>query len=101
VLSVGGELSASALFLDTYTAAYAKGGIRALIYASTRYWEQLQPDIANEREGEDGRFFPPALLDRYGDLDFERAIAAARAGEPLFLPGVEVSFPTRLQPRPT
>ncbi|RKH29150.1 hypothetical protein D7X12_39800 [Corallococcus sicarius] len=101
VLSAKGELRARASFLDVHTFLYADGGVRSLLYASRAGWETLEPDIANEGEGDGKDFFDPAVLDRYGDLDFKRAIQAAREGRPLFLPGVEERFPARLTSRNT
>lgn len=101
VLDVAGQLATPALLLDPYTVAYAGGGIRAVIYAGLGFYEEFEPDIANVREGNDGRYFRPGVLDRYRDLDFQEAIAAVRAGQPLFLPGVEESFPARHAPRHT
>ena len=95
VLDVAGTLVTPALLLDSYTAAYAGGGIRAVIYAGLGFYEEFAPDIANVREGLDGSYFRPDVLDRYRDLDFQEAIGAVRAGRPLFRPGVQESFPAR------
>jgi hypothetical protein len=101
VLEVSGTLTTGTLLLDPTTAAYAYGGVRALLYADEGFWEELRPDIVNGRIGEDGRFFRPEILDRYGDVDFAAAIAFVRAGEELLLPGVLESFPDRLTLRHT
>jgi hypothetical protein len=99
VLDVYGELSVPILLLDSYTAAAARGGVRALIYSAGTFWEDLQPDIIDAREGQDGRYFRPECLDQYGDLDLDKAISAVRAGAALLLPGVEESHPDRLRIR--
>ncbi|MCP3136770.1 hypothetical protein [Pyxidicoccus xibeiensis] len=101
VLSATGELRARASFLGATAFFYADGGVRSLVYAPRGGWETLEPDIENEGEGDGGGFFDPAVLDRYGDLDFRLAIQAAREGRPLFLPGVEERFPARLTSRKT
>ncbi|MFP2924402.1 hypothetical protein ACLESO_04130 [Pyxidicoccus sp. 3LG] len=101
VLSASGELRARASFLGATTFLDADGGVRSLVYASRGGWEKLKPDIENEGEGDGAGFFDPAVLDRYGDLDFPLAIQAAREGRPLFLPGVEERFPARLTSRKT
>ncbi|WP_434420541.1 hypothetical protein [Nannocystis pusilla] len=101
VLSVAGELRARALLLRHGARAYAGAGVSALIYAAEGTWEGLWPDIADEGVGDGAQFFAGAVLDRYGDLDFKRAIEAARAGHPLFLPGVEDAFPARPTARRT
>ena len=101
VLSATGGLRARASFLDTHTFIYTDGGVRSLLYASRAGWETLEPDIENEGVGNGTDFFDPAVLDRYGDLDFPLAIQAAREGRPLFLPGVEERFPARLTSRKT
>ncbi|WNG20059.1 hypothetical protein [Cystobacter fuscus] len=101
VLAATGELRARASFLGTTARIYADGGVRSLIYAPGGSWETLEPDIGNEGDGDGAGFFDPTVLDRYGDLDFKRAIQAAREGRPLFLPGVEERFPARLTTRQT
>ncbi|WP_375755638.1 hypothetical protein [Corallococcus exercitus] len=101
VLSAKGEIRARAVFLDHSARVYADGGMRSLIYAPQGSWESLTPDIENEGTGDGARFFDPSVLDRYGDLHFRQAIEAARAGKPLFLPGVEERFPLRLSSRKT
>ncbi|WP_147445172.1 hypothetical protein [Corallococcus sp. CA053C] len=101
VLSATGELRARASFLGAYAYIYADGGVRSLIYAPRGGWETLEPDIENEGVGDGAGFFDPAVLDRYGDLDFRLAIQAARDGRSLFLPGVEERFPARLTSRST
>lgn len=99
VLDVGGELSMPLLALDPQTAAYARAGIRGVIYADVGFWAELEPDILATEE--DGRFFPVELLDRWGNLDLDRVVAAAREGAPLLMPGVAESFPARSRLRPT
>ncbi|QRN99512.1 hypothetical protein JRI60_11040 [Archangium violaceum] len=101
VLSATGELRARASFLGAHAYIYADGGVRSLLYAPRGGWETLDPDIENEGVGDGADFFDPAVLDRYGDLDFQLAIQAAREGRPLFLPGVEERFPARLTSRRT
>lgn len=101
VLCATGEIRARATFLANTARVYADGGVRSLLYAPTGSWEELEPDIENEGVGDGARFFDPSVLDRYGDLDFSRAIEAAREGRPLFVPGVEERFPARLTPRRT
>ncbi|MFP2933957.1 hypothetical protein ACLESO_54310, partial [Pyxidicoccus sp. 3LG] len=70
VLSATGALHARASFLGTTAYIYADGGVRSLLYAPRGGWEKLEPDIGNEGEGDGAGFFDPAVLDRYGDLDF-------------------------------
>ncbi|NPC73627.1 hypothetical protein HPP05_28125 [Corallococcus exiguus] len=101
VLSAKGELRARAVFLENTARVYADEGMRSLIYAPLGSWDPLMPDIENEGIGDGIGFFDPSVLDRYGDLDFRRAIEASRAGKPLFLPGVEERFPQRLSSRKT
>ncbi|RKG96368.1 hypothetical protein D7X32_36360 [Corallococcus carmarthensis] len=101
VLSAKGELRARAVFLANTARVYADEGVRSLIYAPRGSWDPLMPDIENEGMGDGIQFFDPSVLDRYGDLEFRRAIEAARAGQALFLPGVEEQFPQRLSSRKT
>ncbi|WP_224367368.1 hypothetical protein [Hyalangium versicolor] len=75
--------------------------MRTLIYAPLGTWAELEPDIENEGVGDGVRFFDPSVLDHYGDLDFGRAIEAAREERPLLLPGVDERFPARLTSRRT
>ncbi|NBC45090.1 hypothetical protein [Corallococcus exiguus] len=101
VLSAKGELQARAVFLAQGARVYADGGVRALIYAPQGSWESLTPDIENEGLGDGVAYFDPSVLDRYGDLHFRQAVEAARAGQSLFLPGVEERFAQRLPSRKT
>ncbi len=99
MLHVDGELDTSLLALDGQTPVYAERGIRSLIYGGLGWWKTLKPDILPHDGGHD-RYFPPELMTGYATLDFDLAFAAARAGSPLLLPGVEESFPGRLEARP-
>ncbi|RKH51014.1 hypothetical protein D7X55_22125 [Corallococcus sp. AB049A] len=101
VLSATGELQARAVFLAHGARVYADRGVRALVYAPRGSWESLTPDIENEGIGDGVASFDPSVLDRYGDLHFRQAEESARAGKPLFLPGVEERFPQRLSSRKT
>ncbi|MCY1034852.1 hypothetical protein OV207_25620 [Corallococcus sp. BB11-1] len=101
VLMAAGEIRARAIFLDTTAGVYAEGGVQSLIHAPLRMYESLAPDIENEGVGDGVHSFDPAVLDAYGDLDFRKAIQAAREGRPLFLPGIEERFPLRLTLRAT
>ncbi|MCY1046249.1 hypothetical protein OV208_33375 [Corallococcus sp. bb12-1] len=100
-LVASGEIRARATFLATTAGMYAEGGVQSLVYAPLGIWESLAPDIENEGVGDGVHSFNPSVLDAYGDLDFRRAIVAAREGRPLFLPGVEERFPSRLTHRAT
>ena len=97
LLSVHGELVTPLVELDGSTPLFSDGGIRSVISNGLGWWEPLRPDIGPDVA--DGDYFRPELIDN-GVLDLERAFAAAREGAPLFLPGVEESFPQRLEARP-
>ncbi len=59
-----------------------------MIYAPGGIYE-FDADIPNEGDGTGAAHFAKAALDpRFGDLDFGKAIAAARSGQPIFKPGV-------------
>ncbi|RKH08795.1 hypothetical protein D7X74_30860 [Corallococcus sp. CA047B] len=96
-----GVIQARATFLETTAGMYAEGGVQSLVYSPLGLYESLVPDIENEGVGDGVHSFDPSVLDAYGDLDFRKAIQAAREGRPLFLPGIEERFPLRLTLRAT
>jgi hypothetical protein len=101
LLDVRGELEAPLLALDGHTPVFAQRGIRSVICNGLGWWKTLEPDILLSREAPDlDRFFRPDVLSDPRTLDFHRAFDAARAAAPLLLPGVEQSFPQRLEARP-
>jgi hypothetical protein len=101
VFGVGGQLTVPIVLIDRNTTVDALGGLRALIYSAGHFWRELKPDIDELGESLDDESFRPEYLDEYGDLDLVKAIAAARAGETILLPGVAESYPDRLRFRHT
>jgi hypothetical protein len=68
------------------------------LFAEPGIYANLKPDFVNSGEGEDDAVFVESVLTKAGTasfLDFTRAIAATRAGSPVFKPGVLESKPRR------